>query len=175
MTQNLGPVLVRVWTAPVKPNAGTLLHDSLYNNKILLIFILCIPWFRILRIVGQNIIREVIFRGVNLRPQVSSSNNVKGTTVTLGQVSVSRCMCYDNFYLWRSLGKNEWFASFRKAKTSKLQSKRDWLVQRGVSSMEQLALMYTGGTVRAKKLSLKSLALSGLFGAKWCLPKKIFS
>ena len=25
----------------------------------------------------------------------------------------------------------------------------------------------TGGTVSAKKLSLKSLALSGLFGAKW--------
>ena len=32
----------------------------------------------------------------------------------------------------------------------------------------------TGGTVRAKKLSLKSLALSGLFGAKCSLPKKSF-
>ena len=34
---------------------------------------------------------------------------------------------------------------------------------------------YTGGTVRAKKLSLKSLALSGLFGAKCTLPQKSFS
>ena len=34
---------------------------------------------------------------------------------------------------------------------------------------------YTGGTVRAKKLSLKSLALSGLFGAKCSLPQKSFS
>ena len=34
--------------------------------------------------------------------------------------------------------------------------------------------LYTGGTFRAKKLSLKSLALSGLFGAKWSLPKKSF-
>ena len=33
---------------------------------------------------------------------------------------------------------------------------------------------YTGGTVRAKKPSLKSLALSGLFGAKSSLPKKSF-
>ena len=31
-------------------------------------------------------------------------------------------------------------------------------------------IIYTGGTVRAKKLSLKSLALSGLFGAKWFGP-----
>ena len=31
-------------------------------------------------------------------------------------------------------------------------------------------MVYTGGTVRAKKLSLKSLALSGLFGAKWFGP-----
>ena len=33
---------------------------------------------------------------------------------------------------------------------------------------------YTGGTVRAKKLSLKSWALSSLFGAKCSLPKKSF-
>ena len=36
-------------------------------------------------------------------------------------------------------------------------------------------IVYTGGTVSAKKLSLKSLALSGLFGAKWSFPKKSFS
>ena len=33
---------------------------------------------------------------------------------------------------------------------------------------------YTGGTVRTKKLSLKSLALNGPFGAKYSLPQKIF-
>ena len=38
-----------------------------------------------------------------------------------------------------------------------------------------LTIDYTGGTVSTKKLSLKSLALSGLFGAKWSLPKKSFS
>ena len=36
-------------------------------------------------------------------------------------------------------------------------------------------IIYTGGTVRAKKLSLKSLTLSGLFGAKCSLPQKSFS
>ena len=44
---------------------------------------------------------------------------------------------------------------------------------KNVDRMEKL--WYTGGTVSAKKLSLKSLALSGLFGAKWSLPKKSFS
>ena len=36
-------------------------------------------------------------------------------------------------------------------------------------------LKYTSGTVRAKKLSQKSLALSGLLGAKCSLPQKSFS
>ena len=39
-----------------------------------------------------------------------------------------------------------------------------------ISIFKQKKLTYTGGTVRAKKLAWKSLALSGLFRAKWFGP-----
>ena len=56
--------------------------------------------------------------------------------------------------------------------TFRVQSTASGLCDTGIDRVGQV---YTGGTVRAKKLSLKSLALSGLFGAKWSFPKKSFS
>ena len=38
-----------------------------------------------------------------------------------------------------------------------------------------ISIIYTGGTDRAEKLNLKSLALGGLFGAKCSLREKSFS